>query len=201
MLMVTDSGPVTVALLKLAKAGPVKTPLARVLDVEVQRVGIERRAVVEHDAGAQRDGEGREVLVGRDRLGQVRLHPAGGVHDGEGVEDGAAVEEPALVPARRRGIEPALLGIDAQCERSALFGLGGGDPVSPRPVGLGCARLPVEAADDGGPGAQCKSAGHERPAIKRLRHRKPPKFSIPTAYGCDAGRRLQLHDRLRGAGD
>ena len=41
----------------VAKAGPVRTRGRLLLDVDVQRVGVERRAVVEDDVGPQRDGE------------------------------------------------------------------------------------------------------------------------------------------------
>ena len=108
-----------------------------------------------------------EVLVRRDRLGQVRLHPARGVHDGDGVEDGAAVEEAALVPARRRGVEAALLGVDAEGERTALAPVSAVEtPFRPGPLVWAAPASPSSPPSDGGPGAQCESTGHERPTIK-----------------------------------
>ncbi len=132
---------------EIGEGGPGQHAARRGLDVLMQGGRVERRAVVEHDVRAQRDGEGGEVLVRRDRLGQVRLDAAGGVHDGQGVEDGAAVEEAPLVPTRRRGIEAALLGVDAEGQRPSRDRPFRGDPVPPGSVGLRRAGFATQGAE------------------------------------------------------
>ena len=108
--------------------------------------------------------------------GQVRLHVAGGVHDGDRVEDRAAVEEAPLVPAGGRGVEAALLGVDAEGQRAAPLRLGVLMPLRPGPLVV-CAPATPSRHDPGRgrSGAQRQPACQERPPIKRLRHRNPPR--------------------------
>ena len=190
MLMVTESGPVTEALrIWSAKAGPVRTEVA---DFSMLRWS----ALASSGVPSWKTMPGRRVMVKAvksafDVIDWARYgsHPSGGVHDRDGVEDGTAVEEAPLVPAGRGGVEAALLGVDAEGDGAAPLRLGARDPVPPGTVGLGRARLALQASEHGGAGAQCKSSGQERPAIKRLRHRNPPRSRshvVPPCRGTTA---------------
>ena len=169
MVMVTASGPVTEApLMLVAKAGPVRTEVACFSMLVCSALPSSGVPSWNTMFGPQRDGERREVVVRRDRLGQVRLDLPRCRHDGDGVEHGAPVEEAALVPAGRGGVEPALLGVDAHGERAAPLRLGRADPVLPGPLVCDCAGhagIP-EGPGHGRPGPQGQPARHERPPIK-----------------------------------
>ena len=95
------------------------------LDVGLDRVGVERGAVVEGDAVTGDEGPHRVVVVVVERLEQVRLHLTVGVGEQQGVVDrvhdhvaGDGAHRVRRGP-RRRGV-----GLDAVAQRAAGDGLG-----------------------------------------------------------------------------
>ena len=156
------------------EGGPGQDGVRLRLDVLVQRLAVQRGPVVEDDVGPQRDREFGVVGVGGDRLGQVGLDFAGGGHDGDGVEDGAAVEEATLVPAGGRGVEAALLRVDAHGHRAPPLGRLRADAVQAGPVGVTRTGDPVgDEAGQRRSRSQGKASGKKRPTIECVRHRNP----------------------------
>ena len=104
------------------------------LEVREQRGAVARRAVVEHDVGAQRHGPRGVRGVGHHGLGQVGRPVAVGQNDGQRVEDGAGVHDADLVEPGLGRVEARLLGVHAEDQRAAVLGRFGADPVLPGPL-------------------------------------------------------------------
>ena len=97
--------------------------LAVGVEVLDEGVGVERRAVVELDAVAERDLPLGEVGVRGDRLRQVRDHLVLGVRDHQRVVDGGADLDAGDGEAgRRRAPATAGLGLEAVDDRAAGLG-------------------------------------------------------------------------------
>ena len=136
--------------------------LVLAVDVGQECRTIAGRAVVERDVGPHGDGPLGEVLVRRERLGEVGDYLAGGGDRHEGVEDGAAVEEARPVEAPGARVEPLLLGAHPDGEVAALARLGPGHTVAPRPVGGHRSSCGGEAVAEGG--GSDRPGGGQRPA-------------------------------------
>ena len=166
------------------------------VEVELDRVGVERLAVVELDAVAESDRPLRVVGVVVDRLREVRDVLTFVVGDGERVVDGLEHLDPTRRELRRRRAEATEgFGLEAIGERPAFDGLA----VVLGDVGLCALRAAASAAaparrrDEG----QARPHGHDlKPPLARQVSVRIAHVSPPKSIGTSAPPRPQSPGRL-----
>jgi hypothetical protein len=158
-----------------------------VVEVPLQRLGVQRGAVVERHAVTQRQRPGREVAVGLDRLGQVRLDVAVRVAGDQRVEHGVGHVVAGLAALELAG--QVRVGLALEPDRDAAAGdglplilLGAVDDVVaegrvPRPA----RRVPVAAAARSRRGRDHQQRGddNDRPVPILSPHLLPLRESTP----------------------